>query len=540
MSSVPTATLQTFKDTITRGLTSRSIHKASKWAESYRVMAGQFPGPWSFRMYPWTREIHDCEAELTVSQKAAQMGLTEAVLNVVFFKMDILHIDCLYALPTQTPDASDFSASRFDPAIELSPHLTALFSDVKNVGHKRAGAVNLYIRGAKSPSGFKSIPVGHLVLDEIDEMPKDKIPLATERLAGQLRKSIQAISTPTVPGGAINKMFLDSTQEHFFFNCPSCGRATELLFPDCLIITATDIHDPKINQSYLACKECKAELPHKEKEEWLRDGFYVPKFPGRDSRGFYVNQLYSFTKTPAELAKSFLKSEKDPAAAQQFYNSMLGLPHISENAKLELSDINSCLDDYSQHDRHEPGLVTMGVDVGTVLHYEICSWTMGKTLRAKVLRVGKLDHFEELDALMSKYRISSCCIDANPERRKAAEFAYRFRPHVKMVYYGNDVSGREISYSTEFPSVTVDRTSWLDLSLGRFRKKTIAVPKDLPQEYSKHLCALIRVFKEDKDKNLVAKYINLEDDHYGHARNYCEIACAVAEKYTKSRNLGHV
>lgn len=503
-------------------------------------MAGQYPGPWSFKFYPWTREIHDCKSELIISQKAAQMGLTEAVLNIVLFKMDVERVDCLYVLPAKSPDATDFSASRFDPAIELSPHLTNLFSDVKNVGHKRAGAVSLYIRGSKSKSGLKSIPVGNVTLDEVDEMPKDNIPLALERMAGQIKKTTQIISTPTIGNFGINKFYLESTQEHFFFNCPCCGRITELTFPECLVVTADDINDERINESHYKCKECHGVLPHETKEDWLSNGAYIAQFPGRDSRGFYINQLYSFSKTPKEIAQAFLRSERNPAAAQQFYNSMLGVPHLTENARLDLNIVNGQLGDYSLTSKAEPGLITMGVDVGTNLHYEITRWTTGKTLEAKVLRIGKVSNFEELDELMVRYRIVSCAIDANPERRKALEFAHRFRGLVKLVFYGNNAAGKEIMFSGDQPTVTVDRTSWLDLSLGRFFRKTILIPKDTPHEYKQHLCALVRVLNEDSDGNPVAKYVNTDDDHYGHARNYCEIACALAEKYTSSRTISRI
>jgi phage terminase large subunit GpA-like protein len=131
--------------------------------------------------------MHDSEAELNVGQKSAQMGYTETVLNITFYNIDVRNIDCLYVLPAKTPDASDFSAARFDPALELSPHLSKIFSEVKNVGHKRAGTTNLYIRGSRSRAGLKSVPVGFIVLDELDEMTQENVRwLLKERRSGQL------------------------------------------------------------------------------------------------------------------------------------------------------------------------------------------------------------------------------------------------------------------------------------------------------------------------------------------------------------------
>src|SRR5262249_14884021 len=162
------------------------------------------------------------DAELNVGQKAAQMGFTETVLNIVFYHIDVKAVDCLYVLPAKTPDASDFSAARFDPALESSPHLANLFSDVKNVGHKRAGTATLYVRGSRSRAGLKSIPTGLIILDEVDEFDQENIPLAMERAAGQVEKMVWMISTPTIDNFGINKYYLQSSQNHFHFKCPCC------------------------------------------------------------------------------------------------------------------------------------------------------------------------------------------------------------------------------------------------------------------------------------------------------------------------------
>jgi len=150
----------------------------SKWAQTYRFKQGK---KMTFDLHPWSKAMHDSEASFNVGMKAAQMAYTETMLNCTFFKMDIEGVNCLYVFPNKNPDASDFSASRFDPALEESEHLKRMFSDVKNVGHKRAGPANLWIRGSKSRIGLKSIDPSFVVLDEVDEMDKDNIQLAFRR-----------------------------------------------------------------------------------------------------------------------------------------------------------------------------------------------------------------------------------------------------------------------------------------------------------------------------------------------------------------------
>jgi hypothetical protein len=496
--------------------------------------------------------MHDCESEIMVGQKAAQMGYTEVALNKVFYMMDKKGVSVLYMLPASTPDAKDFSTARFDPALEMSPHLKNLFSDTKNIGHKRAGSANLYIRGSRSRSQLKSIPVALIVFDEVDEMVQANVPLAVERASGQLEKQFFYLSTPTIDKYGVNEFFCLSTQNHYMFPCPCCSRITELIFPECLIITSDDPTNPEIYDSHLICKECKGILPHESKKDLFKKAKWVPTNTDSVIEGFYINQLYSMTVKPYELAIAKLKAETNPADEQEFYNSKLGLTHIVEGARVTTTQIKDAISTYkSRNEGSLHSMVTMGVDVGKWLHFEISEHVVDKQIHAgdinlatttRVLRAGKVLHFEELDTLMREYKINYCVIDANPERRKALEFAQRFWGYVKLCFYGNYVSGKSIHvHAEEEHTVTVDRTTWLDLSLTRFRTGRIKLPKDISLEYQAHIMAPVRVYEKDKNDNPVGRYVTgNEDDHYAHARNYCEIALRLAAAITANQDIAGV
>lgn len=493
--------------------------------------------------------MHDSTAEMNIGQKSAQVGYTEWAINVAMFSIDVKGVDVLYVLPSKMPDCSDFSSGRFDPALELSPYLCNLFPDVKNVGHKKSGTNNLYIRGSNSRGGLKSIPVGLIVLDEVDEMDQDNIPLAMERSSGQVERMTLAISTPTIPKKGINRLYLDSTQEHFYFKCPRCSKFTELKFPECLHITAEEVNDPRVVESKLICKECKGELHHEDKWEWLQSGKMVASYTNRASRGFHVNRLYSSAAAghPAEIAKAYLRSLRDKTEEQEFYNSQLGQTHIVEGAGLNDEDVDSCIGSYRMHPNPNYAITTLGVDQGRWLHYWVDEWVVPGNVgssdlniqcRPRTREIGKVLNFEELDHVMRAHKVQACVIDAQPERRNAYEFASRFYGLVKMCFYGQGVHGKQIQVGKdEEPLITVDRTSWLDLSLGRFRGKNISVPVDMPNEAKHHLKALIRIYEKDRSGNPTARYVNTEDDHYAHARNYSEIALPFALNLSESENI---
>lgn len=501
-------------------------------------MGQPYPGRWSFKHYPWLKEMHDSDAMHNVGQKSAQMGYTETVLNITFFQIDICGNNCLYVLPALTPDAHDFSSSRFDPALEASAYLRNLFSDVKNVGHKRAGKANMFIRGSRSRAGLKSVPTGFIVLDEVDEMEQDNIELAYERASGQTRKQIWEISTPTAPGYGINKKFRVSTQEHFQFKCPSCDRFVEFMFPDSIVIKGESEEDPIVLDSYYQCTLCKNELPHNQKVEYLNTGHWV-KTQNSPIRGFYINQMYSSTVTPGEFAQAYFRSLTKKSAEQEFWNSKNGLEKIVGDAALNLDLIDACRKNYTKLSSYSGNkIITLGYDVGTWLHVVICGWDFKPNVnpndintyaKPSVLTVLKLKNFEELDNLMRIFSVRFAVGDANPERRKANEFSNRHYGRARICFYASGQTQRIVTQTKEEDlGVNVDRTSWLDLTLNRFRIGTIDLPMDIDLEFRQHCCNLVRVYSEDKHENQITEYKKIGDDHYAHALNYAEVALQFA------------
>lgn len=539
-----------FIQSIKRNFNRKTITSCSRWASQYRMIKSK---PWNFKRFPWLIDMHDSDAVMNVGQKAAQLGYTETMLNVAFYNIDIHNRDILYVLPSSKPSASDFSASRFDPAVEDSKHLSNLFSDVKNVGHKRAGSANLYIRGAKSRDQLKSIPTAVVILDEADEMPRENIPLAFERTSGQDEKQIWLISTPSLEDYGISTYYKQSTQNEFYFKCPSCTRYINLQFPRSIKIMGESIDDPRIKDTHLICNLCEAVLPHENKVDFLQNYRWVETYSNRDTKGWHISQLYSTTIHPSEIAKSYFMALSDSSFEQELYNSKLGLTHEVEGARITDSQIKEVIGSYTQilNNDYNDKPVTMGVDVGyPFIHYEIDEWKLpqyatGSDLnfmsKPRILKCGKVRDLEELDQLMIDFRVRYCVIDAHPERRKAYEFATRFWGHVRLAFYGNGITGKQIHISDmEEPTLTVDRTSWLDLSLGRFRNQSITIPADTPLEYKEHIKAPIRIYKKDKTGNPVGSYVNSKADHFAHARNYAEMALPLAVSLSESRSIPSV
>lgn len=494
----------------------------SQWAEFHRKIGGK---NWSFERYPWMRDLHDCDDELFVVRKAAQQGYSECLLNKAFYCNAVTRKSVLYVLPSAMSDAADFSKSRFNPAIAESPMLRGLYTDVDNVSLKRAGACNFYIRGSRVPSQLKSISVSLVILDEYEEMNHAAVAMVRERLSAQDKGQIIYVSNPTISGINISEMFDRSTQEHFHFRCPSCNEFEFLEFPRSLVF-----QEDKPKEAYLQCCRCKAHLPNESKAEWLSKGVWVAKNPTASFRGQTINHLYSLAgvTTPSSIAVEWVESQKHPARLQNFYNNKMGLPYKMEGASVSETDVVNCIDP------SEPSsnlMVCMGVDVGSLFHYEVTGYN--EEGQAFVLDYGCDKSEAVIYEKMEQYQPVKCVIDSRPETRIATQFAKAFPGIVYLCQYLQASHAElRVHHDNAVPIVSVDRTSFLDSALMRFRKGTIHISSVLPSlnEYKNQLTAPVRVYEADPRGQMKAVYRHTRDDHFAHARCYSEVAYELAHK----------
>ena len=537
--------VQELAEIVSEGLESLSLDTCSRYSSKRRIMGAPLSGPYSWKYHPWVKGMLDADSDFCYAMKGAQLGVTEVAVNRAFYTIDRLRRDVLYVLPTEG-NATDFSKARFDTALMNSPKLARIFDSTNNVGLKQAGGVNLYIRGSRADSKLKSVPASVLILDEVDEMDDRPILLALERLSGQIHKNVWGLSTPTIPNQGIHSLYLTGTQEHFYFKCPGCSRRTELIFPECLEVCGEHFTDPDCGRSYLKCKECSVKLEHRLKPEWLACAEWVATRTDLDPdvRSFYINQLYSFTVNPKELAIAYLRGQQDEAAAQEFNNSKIGIPYIGTGAKITEDQVNSCIGSHStQDDRPQNAnrLITLGLDVGDMCYYTIDEWfvdgVMTDDLNAhahrRTLDFGVFMRDEmgrNLDQLMVEWQVHHAVIDPDPELNEARRFARRFPKSVTLCRYREGKVGKEMSLMDDSGVVmaTVDRTSWLSASLGRFKSGRVELPIDTGAEFKLHIQEPTKRYFKDPLGGYVARYVNSRADHYAHAFTYSEIALPLA------------
>jgi len=497
----------------------------SRWATRVRRIVDPVTRdtvPYGYDRHPWVRRLIDDFSEEIAIIKGAQMGFTEAVLTKVLHANVVLRRSALYCLPDEDL-AGEFSASRVNQAIEAAPDLAGVYS-VDNVGHKRTGSVNLWLRGMRARGKLKLIDPSLLILDEVDEMRPRMVGLARKRVGGQMHRQTIELSTPTHPGFGVDASIKDTARYQWRVPCPRCSAMVFL-----------DIDSLDLAQSCVVCPSCRAPWTEAQRVEAVTAGRWIPLDPRASRSGYEIRQVCSLVQTPAQLVAEYRDAEHDPGKLTEWHNAF-GRAHAVEGSSLTPQLVEACMRDYLPA-THGQG-TTMGVDVGTRLHVRISERRPDerdpRRSGRRVLRVLEAADFEELDSLMRVYGVSVCVIDSLPETRKGREFQSRWGgPEAGRVWLAIYTEQRELARWDETRGmVTIHRTEAMDATLTRFRipadadlpHGTIDLPRGLSDAFINQLCAPVRIYETSSDGTRRAVYREHGDDHYAHASLYDEIA----------------
>src|ERR1019366_7927890 len=210
----------------------------SQWADANRVLSSEsssLPGRWDTARAEFLRGIMDAandpDVETIVVMKAAQVGASEALLNMLGFYIAHDPSPILMLQPTLEMSES-FSKDRLSTMIRDCPQLAALVADPKSRDSGNALLYKAYpggfaaLAGSNSPASLASRPIRILLCDEIDRYPisiaseGDPLSLATRRCTTFWDRKIVMVSTPTVKGASrIEMAYKESDQRKFFAPC---------------------------------------------------------------------------------------------------------------------------------------------------------------------------------------------------------------------------------------------------------------------------------------------------------------------------------
>ena len=493
----------------------------SEWAIANRRIPDTFTHdvkPWSFKGREWQRAIHDDLSTRIVVEKAAQMGLTEVAMNRAMHALDALGKPVLYLFPTKE-DSGDFSQSRFEPMLDMSPRLRRLFTDVSNVGLKRAGAVSMYFRGSNSSSGLKSIPVAYLVIDEFEEMVEASVALARKRLIGHADWGEFNLSTPKSPGAGIDEEFQKTDQLAWYVPCPHCGERQELE-----IGANLDIPDSGHVGAFWKCSECDEPWSEQQRLELIDLGEWKANNPGAGERGYHISQLYSPVATAERIAREWHEAQESATKLQEFYNSFLGRPYSPKGLKITEALVKDCMGSKPMVQSVDQNTFTaMGADIGLTNDFVIGRVENGIP---RILHMGSTD-WDGLSLAMQMFNVDLAVVDAAPERHMAHMFRETFSGQVWLAFYpgAENMSGLEVRWNDENETVDIHRTAVADRVVTRFAKKGYALPGDTPRRFVRHMLAVYRSLEASPTTGSEkAVWKHRGPDHFFHAMVYLSTA----------------
>ena len=312
----------------------------------------------------------------------------------------------------------------------------------------------------------------------------------------------------------------DTDQQFFLLKCSKCNEYTDLVetFPNCL---------QRVRGRVIrACQKCGAELDPSV-------GKWVAKRPSiTERRGRQYSQLYSQTKTttPELILHKFETTDN----MTDFYNLKIGLAYVDAANRLSVQEVLACCGDNGMMTESSQGCF-MGVDQGANLHVVIGRHhksRAGEIIWAGILKGNnendKTDEsgWLELDALMNRFKVMRCVVDAMPNTKLARNFSDRFRGRVFLCYYNEHQKG-SYRWNEKDMIVQANRTESLDASHREITTNNIVIPRrsDLIQKFAEQMHNVAKRLEVD-DETGSQKYVyhRLGADHFRHAFNYESMA----------------
>lgn len=425
----------------------------SEWADRHRSLPPWVnrPGQWETDWMPPLREIMDCVTDRRVEKVcamcAAQIGKTEALLNILGYTFDQDPAMTLVVMSSEDT-AKDLAENRVKVMFDCSPTLRALRTGRKTDWRTdvvKTDQMAVHFAWANSPSQLASRAVKRVFLDEVDKYPPsggreaDPVSLALERLTTFHDSLAFLSSTPTNRNGLIWREWCASDRRRYHVPCPHCRTFQHLEFGQ---LEWGGERDPerivREDLAFYRCAACRKEIREDRKLAMVREGVWVPEGAAVDSRGrvtgnlrsphrgYHLSRLYVPWITWSRVAAQFVRTKDDHEGRKNFTNSWLGWIYEEVTESIGLERVAALGADY------EPGTVPDGGEVLTAgadtqkdqLYYEIRAWGTGE--RSWLVEAGRCGSFDELGRLLFERRfptaageqlpVTRACIDSGGHR----------------------------------------------------------------------------------------------------------------------------
>ena len=523
--------------------------------------------PWGFKDHEFQIAILDEKSHDMCVTKAAQVGLSTISINysLAFCAMNDYR-KLAYVLPT-AKFSSEFSSTRFDPAIESSPYIRSIVSkDVDNTGVKKIGTSFLVMRGTSGTTSAISVDLDGIIVDEHCFCNQDVLGSFASRLQHSDLKITRDFSTPTVPDYGISALYDISSQGRYMVRHSKCGQLVAPDFYNDVVIPGfgsplteyrkEDRFHPGVANAHIVCPVCQAEIKWADFVDPARRA-WVHKHPDRVKKGY---QVMPWDVPKYNELQDVLFSIQKYKLHSDWVNFRLGLDHASsENSFLKevilrnTSSKGNTLESvvgngyrrvYIGADLGKTSWIVIGVGTGAGLRI-VCAESV------QVANLPDQNLGKYLVMLMRQLAGVRSIVDAAPNYETALYMtANLYEKQAYGAYYGGSKTSMLDIYSFNDKEgiATLDRDASFDALAKAVNSGavTFCEPTEFIKDKDgsaesvmvKHLCAMKKV-KVMTNKGKVASWTNTGPDHLGHALNYCYTAYAsVNERFEIDISVG--
>ena len=477
--------------------------------------------------------LYKDDAKHIVVMKCVQVGVSEWLIVVALSKVKA-GWSVIYTLPIESL-RNTFVSNRIDKIINLVPYYrhgikTATGqADQAGLKHLWGGAIKFV--GTNSESSFLEFPADMLIIDEIDKSDTDNLKMANDRLDASDHKFKRVVGNPSFKKFGIHAEYLSSDQK--LWHVKNCNHEQPFDWFKNVVRRINENEYELRDRNWLSnsiqdigvhCSKCDKPLNR------LSDGRWGGDFPERDKSGYQFNQIFSPTKTIADMWDEFIQAQSDSTKMQVFYNSRLGLPYEGVGDSITEALLRAkCMADYLMPSTAEN--CTMGIDVGKKFHYRISDEPEPGVRRA--VAVGFCYTIEELSTKIQQYNVKHAVIDYLPETRKSKELQ-AMHPDIVWLCQYTSVKTGFWNVKADEGTIHVDRTQAIDEMVAGILKGNNIIPKDFASldngEYLEHMEAPVRKFNEKSNPPRYDWDEGGKSDHYFHAENYDALALRIKKE----------
>lgn len=401
----------------------------SEWAEKHRLLPdglSPYPGPYSFDVCPYMREIVDCLSEQSSVREVAVMKGTQIMFTVgtienwIGYTIDSSPAPMLYVTGDATLADTQMEL-RVDAMINNSGLGNKIGSQFRRTNQRKTGDIKsrkefpggfLMSAGPNSGAKLRAMSYKKICVDEIDSFKdstgKEGDPIYLIRRRTDAFSEMYTIlwgSTPLFAHNSkIKPLFLEGDQRKYFVPCRLCGHKQFLRWgaketpgglkfehdeDDRLVYHKYRNGKVKESSVYYECEKCRGKWKNSDKDWFLPRGEWIPTAEPRrpDMRSYHIPGLLSpvgFRSWESGVIEFLqIKHEGFPKLKfQNWINTFLGEPFEDRGEKPRIEILLTRERTY--HSGTLPGdakvlFITIGADVQKDrIECEIVGWGKDK------------------------------------------------------------------------------------------------------------------------------------------------------------------